>query len=447
LDVPAEPYFTSFSPDGSRLAIADQRTVAMIDLTTQEQIWRTPELPRAFLPLWLQDGERLFVGGENLVSILDAATGEVIEKLPGHGGGTWSYAAVPGTDWVASGGLNDEETVIFDLGQPVLADLGTLSSEFSGASGMASVGDGSRFAVRDHESNGVIDAKTGELIYYRPGRPERLYVPVFSANGLYTAGSDAQGGSRLWSNLDGQELFAAPEAEIRGMSEDGTLVVLVDPLTDRTQLVSIDGAVIAELDVVPGQWWAAVFSADGRYVATNTTGAIQIWDTSTGAELGSIEEYDLTGTTVRWTPDGSLLIVAGYNGIINVFDVGRLLRGESDQESIITRIPAHDPLPIVVDLKDGSIITVTKEEGEPTKVWNLETGALVGEFATAGEGEFVAAAFHPTESKLYADVGADQIGIFTLDVDELMEIARDHLSRDLTEEECQLYLRRSCEGG
>jgi WD40 repeat protein len=449
LNVPAERLstFTAFSPDGGRLAIADQRTVAMIDLTTQERIWRTAELPRAFQPEWLQDGERLFVGGENLVSILDAATGEVIEKLPGHGGGTWSYAAVPGTDWVASGGLNDEETVIFDLGQPVLADLGTLSSEFSGAIGMASVGDGSRFAVRDRESNGVIDAKTGELIYYRPGRPERLYVPVFSANGLYTAGSDAQGGSRLWSNLDGQELFAAPEAEIRGMSEDGTLVVLVDLLTDRTQLVSIDGAVIAELDVVPGQWWAAVFSADGRYVATNTDGAIQIWDTSTGAELGSIEEYDLLGTTTRWTPDGSLLIVAGYNGIINVFDVGRLLRGESDRESIITRIPAHDTLPIVVDLKDGSIITVTKEGGEPIKVWDYETGEKLGEFFTMVEGNFVPAAFHPTEPRLYVEVDVDQIGIFTLDVDELMEIARSRLSRDLIEEECQLYLRRSCEGG
>ena len=265
---------------------------------------------------------------------------------------------------------------------------------------------------------------------------------MFSANGLYTAGSDPQGGSRLWSYLDGQELFAAPDAEIRGMSEDGTLVVLVDPSTDRTQLVSIAGAVIAELDVVPGQWWSAVFSADGRYVATNTDGAIQIWDTSTGAQLGSIEEYDLTGTTIRWTPDGSLLIVAGYNGIINVFDVGRLLRGESDRESIITRIPAHDPLPIVVDLKDGLILTVAREE--PIKVWDLETGTLVGEYGTPAEREFVAAAFHPTEPRLYAEVDADLIGIFTTDPDKLIEIARSRLSRDLTEEECQLYLRQSC---
>jgi hypothetical protein len=54
------------------------------------------------------------------------------------------------------------------------------------------------------------------------------------------------------------------------------------------------------------------------------------------------------------------------------------------------------------------------------------------------------AAFHPTEAILYAEVNADLIGIFTLDPDELVEIARSRLSRGLIEEECQLYLRRGC---
>jgi hypothetical protein len=60
------------------------------------------------------------------------------------------------------------------------------------------------------------------------------------------------------------------------------------------------------------------------------------------------------------------------------------------------------------------------------------------------EEDFVAAPFHPIEPRLYGEVGADQIGIVTLDVDELMEIARSRLSRDLTEQESQFYSRRSC---
>jgi WD40 repeat protein len=449
LDVPAEPHFTSFSPDGSRLAIADQRTVAMIDLTNpQEAEWHNDSLRRVFQPVWLPDGERLVVGGEDRVSIIDAATGVVIETVAGHRGGTFSYAAVPGRDWVASGGLNDEETVIFDLGPPLLAEFGVFPSAFPGVLGMDAVGDGSRLAVKNLQSNGVIDANTGDLIELRPGRPDSAanpsYIPVVSANGLYTAGTDPGGGSRLWSNLDGREVFAAPDAEIRGMSEDGTLVVSVDPSTDRTQLVSIAGAVIAELDVVEGQWWAAVFSPDGRYVATNA-GAIQIWDTSTGAQLGSIEEYDLGGTSILWNLDGSWLTVGGFDGIIRVFEVGKLMSGVSDRDALVKSITAHDNFMSLVDSKDGSQI-MSVAAGEPARVWDLDTGALVAEFVSA-DGEWIGATFHPSEPRLFAEVDTDVIGIFTLDADELLEIARSRLSRDLTEEECQLYLRGSCDEG
>ena len=54
------------------------------------------------------------------------------------------------------------------------------------------------------------------------------------------------------------------------------------------------------------------------------------------------------------------------------------------------------------------------------------------------------AAFHPTKPWLFVALPDDRIGIYTLDTDELIEIARSRLSRELTEEECQLYLRRPC---
>ena len=443
LDVP-DPSFTTFAPDGNRLAIAGDEVVALIDLTTHEAVWHSPEpLGRAFQPIWLQDGERLFVGGEDLVSIVDAATGDLIESLPGHRGGTWSYVSIPGTDLVASAGRADGQTVIFDLGRPILAELGTFPSAFPGVVAIDAVADSNRLAVRDTVSNGVIDARTGQQIELRPGKPvSPLYLPVFSANGLYTAGSDSQGGSRLWSNLDGRELLSVPDREIRGMSEDGTMAVLVDPMTDRTELVTVAGTVVAELEVVGGNWWSAVFSPDGMYVATNRSGSIQIWETSTGTRLGSIEEDGLAGNSIKWTEDGSRLIVGGFDGVINIFDVGELLRKVSDREAIVTRITAHDTFMILADLK-GSLL-LTTAVGEPAKVWDLATEEFLGEFGTPVDGEFVATAFHPTEPRLYAGVGADQIGIFTLDADELSEIARSRLSRGLTDEECQLYLRRSC---
>ena len=235
----------------------------MIDLTTEEPVWHTdPSLGRAHEPIWLPDGERLFVGGENLAHTVDAATGAVIESLPGHQGGTWSYAAVPGTDWVASAGRADEQTVIFDLGPPILAELGTFPSAFPGVVGINAVGGGSTLAVQDYRNNnGVIDARTGQLIGFRPGRP-------------------------------------VPSKRVRGRARES------------------------------------------------------VGHPNRNADWG-----------VRHT-----------------------------RRHIIR----------------------------------------------------CGATFHPTEPKLYAEVAPDLIGMFTLDPDELMQIARPRLSRSLTEEECQLYLRRSC---
>ena len=346
-------------------------------------------------------------------------------------------------------------TVIFDLGPPRLAELGTLSSSFPGGLIMDAVGDGTRLVVQDRESSAVIDAATGELIELRQAgeaNPDFLPFmhPVSSANGLYTAGLDASGESRLWSNLDGREVFAAPdEWQIRGVSEDGSKVVLFGP---SARVVSVDGTMIAELELdgrdalgggIAGGVWRAVFSPDNRYVVTVKGEAIQIWEASTGTQVGMIDDFDLGGVSALWTTDGSLLVVGGFDGTINIFDVARLLGGASDREALVRRIAAHDTFMLLVDIKDGSrILSIAREE--PARAWDLESGQMVGEFGTSIEGEFVAASFHPTEPRLYAEVGADQIGIFTLDADELLEIARSRLSRGLTEEECQLYLRRSC---
>jgi hypothetical protein len=54
--------------------------------------------------------------------------------------------------------------------------------------------------------------------------------------------------------------------------------------------------------------------------------------------------------------------------------------------------------------------------------------------------------FHPTRPWLLVTTPPNQVRIHTLDIDELIRIARDGLSRDMTEDECQQYFRRSCEG-
>jgi len=112
----------------------------------------------------------------------------------------------------------------------------------------------------------------------------------------------------------------------------------------------------------------------------------------------------------------------------------------------VRRIPAHTAFVIsAVVSPDGSMI-FSRAWDEPVKLWDADTGELLGEFGTQDPAANLppAAAFHPTEPWLYVTVGDSQVAIHTLDTDELMEIAKSRLTRTFTEEECQLYLLKSC---
>lgn len=445
-----QPFSLSISPDGLRAAIDDQNQMAMIDVVTGKVLWVNDDLTRSSTALWLPDGEHVFVGGETSPSVLDVANGAVVRQLRGGArGGTISYASLPGTGQIAAAGMNINETVLFHL-TPVGSDLGTVSSRFPDVVDLSFVGDGTRLAVSDLASNGLIDA-VGDLVFQRPGSLGEWRgwgFPIFSAGGEYTAGPDSEGRSTMWSNLDGRQVYTAPEGwGIQGISRAGSLAVIIGGGQSETagQLVrTADGSVIADLEVSA---WSpqAVFSADDTMVLTDFYDRLRIWDTSTGEILREIESVvvDVESFRQAFTPDGSTLVVGTQTGMLVVLDVEGLLDGLPTESTVLRQIPAHNTfINGVVVSPDGSMI-LSRAQDEPRRLWDLRTGEKIGEFETEG---FKFGAFHPTEPRLYVALPDDLIGVFVLDTDHLVEIARSRLTRGLTEEECQTYLRRPCDG-
>ncbi len=76
-------------------------------------------------------------------------------------------------------------------------------------------------------------------------------------------------------------------------------------------------------------------------------------------------------------------------------------------------------------------------------MWDVRTGtqrvALRGHRNGVLTGQF-----SPDGSRLVTTSGDGTVRVWAVDLDDLVQIARDRVTRGLTDEECRQYLQRSC---
>jgi WD40 repeat protein len=157
-------------------------------------------------------------------------------------------------------------------------------------------------------------------------------------------------------------------------------------------VVGLDRSVLAELPFVPPATSAGhiAFSPDGTLLAAG------------GSRL---EVFDTETWTVRWTAD------AHDGGVFH-------LDFSPDGRSIVTTGP------------DGSV-----------RLWDARDGGLL-QAVSMGEDYGKAVAFTDDRHVVVGTQNGLVAGL-TFDVDELVQIGRDRVSRTLTDQECRTYLHLS----
>jgi WD40 repeat protein len=305
VDTSSRPYRLAYSPDAHRIATAeDDGTVRQWDSATGKPIGSPfkGHTGRAVAVAYTPDGQTIAsAGNDGTMRLWNASTGAALNPKPQHVGLLEPIAVSPNGMVIVTGGNGTIQGWDPHSGQlratvQVFSDqtvpIGDVTYDRSGNLLAASGGNGG-IAIYDTKS---FELHVPIIVVRRfTGTPEPIYRIAFSPDG-HTIAAAAQTDLQLW-NVD-----------------TGTLVRTIKLGTSR-----LAGAT------------AVAFSLDGHRIATGRAdGALQLWDSDNGAQLGQT----LTGHTgimvdVAFSPDGRQIATTNADGTLRLWSatVGQPMRG------------------------------------------------------------------------------------------------------------------------
>jgi WD40 repeat protein len=429
----------AFSPDGTRLAAAGDKTVRLWDARTGQQLLVCEgHASRVTSVAFSPDGTRLATTSPaETARVWDARTGQ--QLLVCEGGGTWIAFGSLGKRLATLGGEKNATARVWDArtGERLLewkCDTAFVSSvafspdgtrlstgtngiarlwdletgqklrEWQGQrgvhTGMAFSPDGTRLAMAmDTKPMRVWDTRTGQQLLEWQDQPSAVSCVAFSPDGtrLATGGTDQM--MRLWDARTGQQLLGCKghTGLVTGVafSPDGTRLATVgsdnalrvwDARAGQPQLV---------FKRYPAGVWGVAFSPDSRRLATALLQGREkalLWDVQTGWQLLG---YTSDDTSVGWSAvaissDGTRLAAAGIETV-------RLWDARTGQQ--LLECKGHVKRVMGVAFSPDGTRLATGSLDATARLWDVQTGKQLREYK--GHAGFVmVVAFSPDGTRL-----------------------------------------------
>jgi WD40 repeat protein len=175
---------------------------------------------------------------------------------------------------------------------------------------------------------------------------------------------------------------------------------------------------------VPGNW-SVTFSPDGRLLAAPSDGTLFVWDTTDGSVVAHLEVPNVDH--LAFTLDGRRLIGTSAGGL-TVWNT-RTWTVEDSAENASGEVAVSASGDVATLSPDGVV-----------RLWQLEPlrERLVVATDLAEQGSHMLA-FAPDGQRLAVSVDGI-VSVYALDIDDLIRLARDRVTRGFTDQECRQYL-------
>lgn len=428
----------AFSPDGKRLATANEDGTLMIwDPATGRELLSLPRMSGMYGVTFLPDSQRLVTAHQDgTAKMWEATSGQLLLTLAGHVSTVISVSTSPDGAYIATGGY-DGMLKIWEAAPG--KEVQTLGAHADQVWEIRYTLDGSRLATVSVDGSVKLwDPLTGELLLeLNPGSP--LTSLAFSLDGKRLAAGGMDGSISVWDSATGQDLMKVNghQGLVTGVafSPDGERLVSGSwDATEKVWEISTGKEIVTYTGHTIGFGSGIAISPDGQTVFSGgADGFGRQWDIGTGQEIQKFSAAGREVYGVALSPDGSLLALGLQDGEVDVWDTLKTERilTLSGHAGLVFRL-AFSP--------DGSRLASAAFDGF-AKVWDVQTGQEL--YTLYGNTSNVfGVAFSPDGRRLVTSGGDGTLRIFTMDMNELVALARSRLTRTLTEAECQKYLHQ-----